>query len=105
MKAGLLKNLIEIYSPTIKINEYGEQINEYEYKLTTRARITNKSGNREMQNGEIFYDYKKQIEVRIYIDVNEFDRIKHNNKFYRILDIEPNKDLNELIINVELVND
>lgn len=105
MIAGKLTERIEIYSPHITINEVGEQATEYILKNTTKANVVHKSGSRNIENDEIVYNYNKTFEVRIYIDVDEFDRIKWGNKYYRILDIDTNKELQKITIQAELVND
>lgn len=105
MRAGLLNEIISIYTPKVTINEYGEEYTSLELKLSTRAREINDSGNRTNQNGDIFYSYTKTFWVRYYIDVDEYDRILWNNKYYRILDINPNKEQQYKEIKTELIND
>lgn len=105
MKAGLLKEKIDVITPKIITNDYGEQTTEWELKYSTRARLIHTSGNRIEPNGEIFYSYTKTLEVRSYVPVDDFDRIIWNGKQYRILDIEPNVEQMKKIIRMELVND
>lgn len=105
MRAGLLKEKIDIITPEITTNDYGEQTTEWVLKYSTRAKLVHTSGNRIQPNGEIFYSYVKTLEIRDYVPVDDFDRIVWNNKQYRILDIEPNEDQMKKIIRMELVND
>ena len=105
MDAGSLTEIIEIYSPHVYKNDVGEQVNDYILKNTTKAKKVNKGGSRNLENNEIVYNYTKTFEVRIYVDVDDFDRIKYNNKFYRILDIDTNKELQKITITTELVNE
>lgn len=105
MIAGQLTERIEIYSPHIVKNDVGEQTTEYVLKTSTKAHRVNGKGSRDIENREIVYNYIKTFEVRSYVDVDEFDRIKFNNKFYRILDIDTNKELQKIIIETELVNE
>ena len=105
MRAGLLKEKIDIITPKIATNDYGEQTTEWELKYPTRARLIHTSGNRIEPNGEIFYSHMKTLEVRSYVPVDDFDRIIWNEKQYRILDIEPDEGQMKKIIRVELVND
>lgn len=105
MNAGKLKHRIEIFSPHLTTNEVGEQVNEFILKNTTKANVINNSGSREIENDEIVYNYTKTFEVRIYVDVDEFDRIKFQNKFYRILNIDTNDELQQITIQTELVNE
>ena len=105
MRAGILTELITVLSPNIIVNEVGEQTTEYLTKLTTRANVNWKTGNRNIENNEIVFDYTKDFKVRYYVDINEFDRILWNNKQYRIISIEPNKHYQELNIIAEQIND
>ena len=45
-------------------------------------------------------DYK-----RYYVDVDDYDIIKWENKFYRVIDIEPNRDYQFKTITMEKIND
>lgn len=105
MDAGSLTERIEILTPTIVKNEVGEQETQYILKYSTRAKKINNSGSRNLENHEIVYDYVKTFEVRLYVDVNEFDRIKYKEKYYRILNIDTNKELQKITIHTELVNE
>lgn len=105
MRAGLLKEPIEIYEPITSSDDYGTQKTIYVFKLKTKARLTHNSGGRATENNEIVFNYSKTFTVRRYINVTELDRIKWNDKYYRILDIEPNKQNQEIKINCELIND
>lgn len=105
MRAGILKEKIEIITPQITTNDYGEQTTEWVSKYSTRARLVHINGNRIEPNSEIFYSHEKTLEVRNYVPVDDFDRIIWNEKQYRILDIEPDESQMKKIIRVELVND
>lgn len=105
MIAGLLKDRIEIHSPLIVRDEYGNQKTTYQFKTSTRAKIDHVKGERAEENEEIVYIYNKTFQVRYYVNVGDFDRIKWNGKFYRILNIEPNADRQELIIETQLINE
>lgn len=105
MRAGTLTEIIEIYEPEIISNEYGEQTTEYTLKYTTRARLLHRGGSRSFVNDELVYPYSKEFIVRIYVPVSDLDRIKWNDQFYTILDITPDKQLQQITIRCELVND
>lgn len=105
MNAGKLTEKIEIFTPKITKNDVGEQSTEYILKLTTKANIQHIKGNRDIENNEVVYNYSRTFEVRIYVDVNEFDRIKWKDKYYRILDVDTNKELQQITILTELVNE
>lgn len=105
MNAGSLTEVIGIYSPHIFKNEVGEQETEYILKYTTKANKINVSGSRDLENHEVTYNYIKTFEIRIYNNVDEFDRIKYKDKFYRILNIDTNRELQKITIQTELVNE
>lgn len=106
MRAGTLQEVIEIYRSTITKNQYGEEVTEWNLIKTTRAKLDHTSQNtRGLTNDEVTYIYTKTLTVRFYIDIQEFDRIKWNNQYYRILDITPNKKLQQKEIKIELINE
>ena len=105
MNAGLLKNIIVIQYENFLINPYGEKTGIWENKFTTRARIINDSGNRNLENEEIVFNYYKTFQMRSYVPITEDDRIKWDEKYYRVLTIEHRKDLNDIIVKTELINE
>lgn len=105
MIAGLLNKTIEIYSPYSHKNYVGEMQTEFVFKNKTRARKINKSGSRDLENHEIVYNNTKTFQVRIYVDIDNFDRIKFEGKFYRILDIDTDTENQMITIETELVNE
>lgn len=105
MKGGLLQEVIQIITPVVTKNAYGEETTEWQEKLTLRANLTHKDGTRTNTNGEIFYTSTKIFEVRFYADIDEYDRIVWEDKIYRIINIEPNRKVQKKTIISELVND
>ena len=105
MKAGLLKEVIEIWKPEITINDYGEQSTDYIFSFSCRARVKHSGGNRTVENFENVYPYQQELSVRIYQDIDDFDRVKWNNKQYRILHIEIDRDLQCKNLLIEEVNE
>lgn len=105
MRAGLLKENIEIVTPIIKKNKFGEQSQEWDSKYHTRARVIHNNGTRTNENGDIFYTSFITLEIRYYVPIDEYDRVKWNNKVYRILNIQSDNDHNKKIITIELIND
>lgn len=104
-RAGLLNEPIEIYKVVITKSDYGEESETLELRNATKASLKHNSGNRSIENDEIVHNYNKSFTVRYYVEVDEFDKIKWDNKFYRVLDIEPNKQYTYKVINTELIND
>ena len=105
MNAGKLSERIKVYTPVITINDVGEQSTEYKLKLSTKANVKFNKGSRDIENNGVVYNYERTFEMRIYVDVKDFDRVKWKDKFYRILDIDTNKELQQITILGELVNE
>ena len=105
MRAGLLLEQIEVWKPTITINDFGEQDTTYNLSFKCRARVKHSGGNRTVENFENVYPYQQDLIVRIYQNINDFDRIKWNNKFYTILHIEPDRELQCKNLLIAEVND
>ena len=105
MKAGILKENIEIWEPNIITTEYGDSKMEYTWFYTTRANVQYNSGTRVNENNEVFYPTNKTFIVRHYVPVKEVMRIKFDDKFYRIISINADKYYNDKVIYTELVNE
>ncbi|MBD5386329.1 phage head closure protein [bacterium] len=105
MDSGGLNEIIEIYSPQLAKNDFGEQKTEYVCQYSTRAKVIQRSGNRSNENQEIVYNYIKVFEIRYYHKVEEFDRIKFDSHFYRILNIDKNRELQKITIECEKINE
>ena len=91
MDAGNLNEPISVYYSYISKNVFGEEEDTLKHKFDTRACVWHRSGGRRLTNDSLVYDYSKTIQVRYYVDIDDFDIIKWEGKYYRILDIEPNK--------------
>lgn len=105
MRAGLLTEPIEIWEKHIVTNGYGEETETWTLKYSTKARLVHNGGNRVIENNEVFFSHSKTFQVRIYVPVDDYDRIKWDNKYYRILNIEPDKDRMNKTIQGELIDD
>ena len=105
MKAGNLKEKIEIYKPVATKTDFGNNRITYELHYTTRCMVRHDSGNKEETNGEIFHSKNKMFIVRYYVPVQENMRIKYEGDFYSIQSIIPNKYYNNLEMYCTLVNE
>jgi SPP1 family predicted phage head-tail adaptor len=105
MRAGLLTEQIDIIESVLTVNDFGEETEEWVTKYSTRARLVHNGGNRLLVNNEVTYSNIKTFQVRYYVPVDDFDRIRWEGKVYRILNIEPNKAQQNKTIKTELVND
>lgn len=104
-RAGLLNEIIQIYKPTTVVNDYGERVETYDLLYTTRARVVNDGGGRNLVNSEIFYGYSKSFVVRYYVPVENICRIKWQNNDYRVISVEKRRDTNDILIKTELINE
>ena len=105
MKAGILKENIEIYEPVTVTTDFGNTTQTWQRFYTTRAAVMHNGGTRLNQNDEIFYPNNKTFIVRHYVPVVEKMRIKFQGKMYQITSIIPNKYYNDKEIYTTLVNE
>lgn len=88
MRAGLLKETIEILTPSLRRNEVGEQVVRYTSKGTIRARSVIYRQQRANLDGDIDMPRSHTVEVRIFQDIDEHDIIEWQGKRYRIVSID-----------------
>lgn len=105
MRAGLLSELITIKRRVTKVNDSGQKEHNYENLRTTRARVIYTSGNRNIENKDILWDYQYKFEVWDYVDVTEKDIIEYDTKEYRIKSINHDKHQQKKIITTELITE
>ena len=91
---------------TVTVDVYGHEITTYTDAFTTRADVIWNNGNRIVSNDEIVYENTVSFVVRYYCPVEDTMRIKHQDKLYRIISVNPDRDLykNKTII-TELINE
>lgn len=106
MDAGLYKHRISIYREDKTYNEYGESINgEFNKIGSTRAKVVYKNGSRLTENDSTVYDVSYTFYVHRYVDIQEYDRIEYNGKFFMIINIEDSIEFKDKIILTQRVND
>ena len=105
MRAGNLREKIEIYKPVASKTEFGNNRISYELHYTTRCMVRHSSGDKEETNGEIFHSKSKTFIVRYYVPVIENMRILYEGNYYSIESIVPNKYYNDKEIYCNLVNE
>ena len=105
MRAGLLKETITIQNQISTKDIFGATSTLWIKKISTKAQVTNNSGNRINQNNEILHTYNKTFTIRLYHNVEDSDRILYKGKLYRIISID--REINTQLINIitELIND
>lgn len=110
MRAGSLNEIISTLRPHIIRNEYGEEITEWVPGVEkTRANVTYTSMDRKVEGeiNETVFPATVVFKVRIYNErrIGELDRIVWRNKQYRILSIEVDRVIQQLVIKTDKVNE
>lgn len=103
--AGLFNEPIEVYKFFTQKNDYGEEVTYREKVFSTRAKVGHISGSRTVINNEIQTPYVKNFVCRIYVPVFDDSFIKYEGKFYRVISIDTNKDLQQKVVIGEIVNE
>lgn len=105
MRSGLLKDIIIIERAEIVKNAYGEDVEQWHEVQTTRADIRQTNSSRTTTNDEIFYDFTKEMIVRYYVNVQQYDRIKYDGNTYRIISIDKDRNLQLIRLTTQLINE
>lgn len=105
MQAGLLNKTIEIYKPISITNEVGATSTKWVYIRSTRANVRNMNMGRGQQINEIFYPTTKQITIRSYHEIDEFYRIKYDDKMYKITSKDNRPEFNDIVLICDLINE
>lgn len=105
MNSALLKTQIDIYYLKTNKTKYGTISPEYTLKYSTRAHVIFNSENQVVSEGEIFYPVNRTFVVRSYVPVVETDRIKYEQKWWKILSINKNIYYNNIEVVCTLVNE
>lgn len=105
MNAALLKDKIGIFELVTHKTEYGTIQTSYEQKYSTRAFVKFNSETMTVSEGEIYFPITRTFIVRAHVPVIETDRIKWDDKWWRITSINRNKYYNDIEINTTIVNE
>lgn len=105
MKASDLNERIDIYKEIKTRTLSGADDIDYEFKYSCRARINYSSGNRIIDNDNIFYTVDRDFIVRSYVQVIDTDEIRWDNKRWQIRSIDKSKEYNNIVIKTTLVNE
>lgn len=103
IRAGSLNEKIQVLGLETFKNVYGEMEDRYVLKCNTRAAVLQNSGTRTDENGETYYDYTKQFELRIYVPIDDYDHIMYDGKEYRIININRDKYQRKIVVDCEMV--
>ena len=104
-RAGLLNEIIKIYKVNWVKDSYGSQVETLELRLETRANTTTNGRGRNIEHSEVVHDYSATFLVRYYVELNDFDIIEWQGKFYRILNFIKERDRNQITVYTEWLRD
>lgn len=104
MKAADLKYRITIEKQLTSTSDFGRTQVEYVYRCSCRARVNYSTGNRTIDNDEIFYSQDRTFYVRSYIPVELTDRILFDGEYWQILSIDKNHEYNNIEIRTTRIN-
>ena len=105
MKAGLLNQRIAVKRKSVVEGTYTDK-EVWNEVFQTWASVEHDSGNREVQNKEIFYSDFVTFSIRDYHEVMDEDHIVWDGREYRIVNIFHNNEstYREIVLKTELVN-
>lgn len=105
LQAGQLTDFITIQRPEVIQNEYGANSVEWKNVLNTRAKVIQKSGNRDYENNEVVHNYTTTFVIRLYHNIKEDMRVVWNNQNYQILSVFKEVYKQSVTIEAELINE
>jgi head-tail adaptor len=105
MKASDLNERIDIYEQVTTRTLSGAVNIDWQLKYSCRARVNYSSGNRIIDNDEIFYTVDRDFIVRSYVPVVDTDEIRWQDKRWQIRTIDKNREYNNIVIKTTLVNE
>ena len=105
LRAGLLNEYITFRKRVITRDDFGEQSSQWKNVIYTRARVVRMSGNRSMENNEVWHPTSLQFITRSYHIIDNEMEIVYNGNRYNIVFIDVQR-LNQLTtITAELINE
>lgn len=105
MNSALLRHPITIYALKTTKTAYGTISTSWVQKYATRAHIIFTNENQVVSEGEIFYPVNRTFVIRSYVPITETDRIKWDEKWWKINSINKNDYYGNIEIQTILVNE
>lgn len=105
MKSSDLKHRINIYKQHVDTSDFGRTIITYEPRTSCRARVNYLSGNRTIENEEIFYSVDREFIVRHYVPIEYTDVIEYDGDFWQVLSVDRIHEYNDIVIRTTRLND
>lgn len=104
MRSGEFKYPVKIYHPHEYIDDYGEQVKEYQLYTTTKASINWKSGTKTEQNFELFIPNTITLYLRHYTKITDDTRIEIQGKMYDVISYHNDLKYRDIEVTVKEVN-
>lgn len=103
--SGEYRYIITILQRISNINDYGEEEENYVKERTTRANVLWSSGQRTLQNSEIFIPNQFDIIVHKYINIQDTTRIELQGKQYRVIEYHFDEYYQDIRVKIALIQD
>lgn len=87
LRAGLLRESIDILQPTIERNDFGEETTTWTVAASTRARVDFRSGTRLVDVNEVAAPYTVTFIIRRFYALTEYYRLRWRGRLYSIASI------------------
>ena len=105
LRAGLLNEYITFRKRVITRDDFGEQSSVWQNVISTRARVVRISGNRTMENNEVWHPTSLQFIIRSYHNIDNEMEIVYNGNRYNIVFIDVQRTNQLTTITAELINE
>ena len=102
LRAGLLREVIDIYRPIVTRNDFGEETTQWALVAHTRARVDYRSGSRIVEVNEVTNPYSVTFILRRFISIEGHYRISWRGRLYNIESVnsDPARQVQTLICEV-----
>lgn len=105
MRAGELREIIELLKEQVSTDSYGQTISNYIRYSTIRANIIPNDDVLTSENNERLYLDSINVTCRMHVDIMSTDRILYNNKVYSIRSINRDRLKQCITIVADEIND
>jgi len=103
--SGKLINKVVIYAPTVNKSASGASSPVWVKKYETRGALKNINYNRDIELDEVVYNSRRELVLRYYVPIDDFDRVEVDDKLYRVISIDKRFHDQEIVILIEAVNE
>lgn len=105
MNSADLKDRIDIYGLVITETPSGFTNRSWVKKYSTRARVNYSSGNRTIENDEIFFTVDREFIMRHYVPIVDTDIILWKDEKWRVLSIDHNREYHNIVVRTTKILD